>query len=76
MSFCGTAMAVMAGRDRLAGVRAVPDNLLKQLAPRGRLVAVVDETLMTFDKARTKITKNSIFPMTLPMMETGKSKSL
>ncbi len=59
-----------------AGLRAVPDSLLNQLAPGGRLVAVVDDELMTYDKARTKITETVIFPMTLPMMEAGKSKSL
>ena len=59
-----------------AGLRAVPDSLLDQLAPGGRLVAVVDNELITFDKARTKITETVIVPMTLPMMEAGKSKAL
>ncbi len=59
-----------------AGVRAVPDKLLDQLAPGGRLVAVVDEELIAYDKARTKITETVFFPMSIPMMEAGKSKAL
>jgi len=59
-----------------AGLRAAPEGLLGQLAPGGRLVAVIDEELICFDKARTKITETVIFPMFLPMMEAGKSKAL
>ena len=58
------------------GVRSVPDNLLDQLSAGGRLVAVVDDELMTFDKARTKIKETVIFAMKLPMIEAGKSKAL
>jgi len=59
-----------------AGVDEVPEKPLEQLAPRGRLVAVVKNQLMTFDKAKTRITQNVIFPMELPMWEKGKSKAL
>ncbi len=59
-----------------AGVKSVPEGLLDQLAKGGRLVAVVDDTLTIFDKAVKKITKKVIVPMSLPMIEAGKSKIL
>jgi len=59
-----------------AGVKTVSDKLLDQLKPKGRLVAVVDDELQVFDKARSKITQTNIFPMSLPMMEPGKSKTM
>jgi len=58
------------------GVKAVPDGLFDQLAKGGKLVAVVDENLMVFEKAVKRITKRVIVPMTLPKIETGKSKAL
>ena len=58
------------------GVRTVPDGLLDQLARGGKLVAVVEDELVVFDKARTKITETVIVPMNLPMIEAGKSKAL
>lgn len=58
------------------GVRTVPDGLIDQLAKGGRLVAVVDDELIVFEKARTKVTETVIVPMSLPMIESGKSKVL
>ena len=58
------------------GLRTVPDGLLDQLARGGKLVAVVEDELTVFEKARTKITETVIVPMTLPMIESGKSKAL
>lgn len=58
------------------GVRTVPDGLLEQLARGGKLVAVVEDELVVFDKARTKVTETVIVPMNLPMIEAGKSKAL
>lgn len=58
------------------GLRTVPDGLLDQLARGGRLVAVVEDELTVFEKARTKITETVIVPMSLPMIEAGKSKVL
>lgn len=58
------------------GVKSVPKALQDQLTPGGRLVAVVDGTLMRFDKARTKLTGQEVMPLTLDMLETGKSHSL
>lgn len=57
-------------------VRAVPERLLEQLSPNGRLVAVVDGTLTLFEKARKHVTESELMPMNLPMIESGKSKSL
>lgn len=58
------------------GVRAVPERLLEQLAPNGRLVAVVDGTLTLIEKARKHVSETEIMSLTLPMIEAGKSKSL
>jgi len=57
-------------------VKSVPKGLLDQLAPGGRLVAVIGDSLTVFDKARTKITAREIVPLTLDMIETGKSHTL
>lgn len=57
-------------------VRAVPDKVMDQLAREGRLVAVVDGQLTLFEKARTRVTETAIAPMTLPMIEAGKSRAL
>jgi len=57
-------------------LRAEPDMLLDQLAPSGQLLAVVDENLTRFTKARKNITTEVLFPLTLPMIEAGKSKAL
>jgi len=59
-----------------AGIKSVSDRLLDQLKPKGRLVAVVDDKLRVFEKARLKVTETAIFPMSLPMLEPGKSKAL
>jgi len=59
-----------------AGLKSVPEKLLDQLAPKGRLVAVVNEELRRYDKARTKVTETAIFELSLPMIEIGKSKAL
>ncbi|MGB3455188.1 MAG: protein-L-isoaspartate(D-aspartate) O-methyltransferase [Litorimonas sp.] len=57
-------------------VRAVPDKVLNQLAPNGRLVAVVDGTLTLVERARKHLTETEIMPLDLPMIEAGKSKTL
>lgn len=56
------------------GVRAMPDSLLKQLAPGGKIVAVCDGQLTVASKARIRIEERVILPMSLPMIEAGKSK--
>lgn len=58
------------------GVKSVPDGLFDQLAKGGKLVAVVGENLTVFEKAVKRVTKKVLFPMTLPLIETGKSKAL
>ena len=58
------------------GLKAAPEGLLKQLAPNGKLVAVVDDKLTVFSKARTKVTETVIMPLSLDMVEAGKSRTL
>lgn len=57
-------------------VRAVPDKVLDQLAPNGRLVAVVDGQLTLIERARKHLSEAEIMPLDLPMIEFGKSKTL
>lgn len=57
-------------------VRAVPQKLLDQLAPNGRLVGVVDGTLTLIERARKHLTETEFMPLDLPMIEAGKSKTL
>ncbi|GLQ20153.1 protein-L-isoaspartate(D-aspartate) O-methyltransferase [Algimonas porphyrae] len=57
-------------------VRAVPDKVMDQLAPNGRLVAVVDGVLTLHEKARKHVTETEIMPLSLTMIEAGKSKTL
>jgi len=56
--------------------RAAPPMLLDQLAPGGEMIAVVDEQLMRFTKARTKTTEETLMPLKLDMIEPGKSRTL
>jgi len=58
------------------GVRAMPAGLLEQLAAGGKMVAVADGTLTVASKARTRIDEREIMPMSLPLIEAGKSKVL
>ena len=58
------------------GLRAEPDGLLDQLAKGGKLLAVIDGMLTSFEKARTKITSTELVPIDLDMVEAGKSKTL
>ena len=57
-------------------LRAEPAMLIEQLAPNGKLVAVVDGHLTRYSKARTKVTVETLFPLEIPMIEAGKSKAL
>jgi protein-L-isoaspartate(D-aspartate) O-methyltransferase len=56
--------------------RAAPPMLLEQLAPGGEMIAVVDEQLMRFSKARSVISEETLLPLTLDMIEPGKSRTL
>jgi len=51
--------------------RAAPPMLLDQLAPKGEMIAVVDEQLMRFTKARSVVKEETIMPMKLDMIEPG-----
>ena len=57
-------------------LRAEPDGLLDQLSKGGKLLAVIDGMLTSFEKARTKITSTELVPIDLDMVEAGKSKTL
>ena len=57
-------------------LRAEPTKLLDQLAPNGVLVAVIDEQLTRFKKARKAVKSEVLLPLQLPMIESGKSKAL
>lgn len=57
-------------------LRAEPAMLIDQLAPNGKLVAVVDDQLTRYSKARKKVSVETLFPLQVPMIEAGKSKSL
>ena len=57
-------------------LKTAPEGLLKQLAPNGKLVAVVDDKLTVFSKARIKVTERVIMPLSLDMVEAGKSRTL
>ena len=57
-------------------VPAEPEGVLKQLAPGGKLVAVIDGTLTSFEKPRTKIKATKLMPLDLDLVEVGKSKTI
>lgn len=57
-------------------VRAVPQKVLDQLAPNGRLVAVIDGRLTLIEKARKHLTETEFVSLDIPMIESGKSKTL
>ena len=53
-----------------------PENLIAQLAPSGRLVAVVNNILTIFTQRCTGSEAKVLFPLRLPLIEVGKSKFL
>jgi len=57
-------------------LRAEPESLMKQLAPGGKMIAVIDGTLTLFEKPRTKVTVTELMPLDLDMAEAGKSRTL
>ena len=57
-------------------LRVAPEGLLGQLAPSGKLLAVIDGQLILFSKARSKISQSVIMPLSLDMIEAGKSRTL
>ena len=58
------------------GLIAPPETLLNQLASSGILIASIDGQLTKFSKARSRISEAILLPLTLPIIEAGKSKSL
>ncbi len=57
-------------------LRAEPEDVLDQLAPGGKMLAVIDGTLTLFEKPRTKVTSTELMPLQLDMAEAGKSRTL
>jgi len=57
-------------------LRAEPDEILDQLAPGGKMLAVIDGTLTLFEKPRTKVSATELMPLDLDMAEAGKSRTL
>lgn len=57
-------------------LRAEPDTILDQLAPSGKMLAVIDGTLTLFEKPRTKVSVTELMPLDLDMAEAGKSRTL
>ena len=53
-----------------------PENLIVQLAPEGRLVAVINNILTIFTQSSTGLETKVLFPLRLPLIEVGKSKFL
>jgi len=59
-----------------AGLKDAPRVLLEQLAGGGRLVAVVAKNVVIYDKMSEKVTSRILLPLSIPMIEPGKSKAL
>ena len=57
-------------------LRAEPEAILEQLAPGGKMLAVIDGTLTLFEKPRTKVSTTELMPLDLDMVEAGKSRTL
>ena len=57
-------------------LRAEPEAVLEQLAPGGKMLAVIDGTLTLFEKPRTKVSTTELMPLDLDMAEAGKSRTL
>ncbi|MDA8888325.1 protein-L-isoaspartate(D-aspartate) O-methyltransferase [Hellea sp.] len=53
-----------------------PENLIVQLAPEGRLVAVINNILTIFTQSSTGLETKVLFPLRLPLIEVEKSKFL
>ena len=57
-------------------IKKAPSKLLEQLKDGGILVAVMDDMLMRYKKTKKTVKSETLFPLSLPLLETGKSKSL
>ena len=57
-------------------IKKEPSKLLEQLKDGGILVAVMDDMLMRYKKTKKTVKSETLFPLSLPLLETGKSKSL
>lgn len=57
-------------------IKKEPTKLMEQLSDAGVLIAVVDDNLMRYRKNGGSVSAETFFPLSLPMLEAGKSKSL
>lgn len=57
-------------------IKRVPKKLIEQLDEGGILVAVSQDKLMRYHKTKDGFTSKAHFPLSLPLLETGKSKSI
>ncbi len=57
-------------------LRAEPEEILEQLAPGGKMLAVIDGMLTLFEKPRTKVSATELMPLDIDMAEAGKSRTL
>lgn len=58
------------------GLKSHPKRLLKQLAPGGMLIAEINGQLTRLTKSGVKVNETKLMPMSLPLVEAGKSKIL
>lgn len=58
------------------GLSAPPGTLFGQLAPYGRLIAVVDDYMTVYEKDGMDMKSEKICPASLPMCEAGVSKAI
>ncbi len=58
------------------GLKSTPKSLLDQLAEGGKLVAVIKDQFQVIDKTPNGLETQTIIPLSLPPVETGKSKVL
>ncbi len=57
-------------------VKKIPDGLFDQLTDTGQLLAVTNDHLSRFTRKDGGMHKQVLFPLLLPMIERGKSKTL
>ena len=59
-----------------AAVRGIPEALREQLAPDGKIVAVIDDMLVQAEWDGKDLAEKPILPLQIQAMEAGKAKSM
>ena len=57
-------------------IKKAPKKLMEQVSEGGMLVAVSQDQLMRYRKTKDGFSSETLFPLSLPALETGKSKTL